>query len=169
MSGVPAKRPASPIPRPESSQSKYPKLEPSSSSSVSDTDPPEIPQCYRVILETPPLSRKTVEIQLDDLWRQFGIEYDIVSSSPTIENMPLLLNPVNDHPWIKYWPTPGITSSMSSYVIDESSVTSSSKVPSVVVQNPQSQVKAAVHSASIVSSSITVSSEDVPSGRAPSV
>ena len=45
MSGVPAKRPVSPIPRPESSQSKYPKLEPSSSSSVSDTDPPEIPQC----------------------------------------------------------------------------------------------------------------------------
>ena len=99
---------------------------------------------------------------------RFGIEYDIVSSSPNIENMPLLLNPVNDRPWIKYWPTPGITSSMSSYVIDESSVTSSSKV-SVVVHNPQSQVKTAVHSASIVSSSITVRSEDVPSGQAPSV
>ena len=109
--GPPPKRPPSPI-TPAS-------LTPSSSQH-------EEPVCYRVVLETPPLARKTLEIELDDLWNRFGIEYQIVGSSPNLMDMSLITHPVVEHPWIKYWSTPGVTSSMSNFVVDESSATSSS-------------------------------------------
>ncbi len=75
--------------------------QPSDAPSASQQD---VPICYRVVLETLPLTRRTLEIELDDLWSRYGLEYQIIGSSPNLTDMSLITHPVVEHPWMKFHP-----------------------------------------------------------------
>ncbi len=157
MSGVAPQRSASPAqgppPKRQSSPITPASLTPSSSQH-------EEPVCHRVVLETPPLTRRTFQIELVDLWNRYGIEYQIVGSSPNLMDMSLITHPVVEHPWIKHWSTPGVTSSKSSFVVNESSATSSSIVPTTAISGQHSQGEEVDCDATTFSSSVTASGSD---------
>ena len=62
--------------------------------------------------------------EIDDRWNWHVIEYQIVGSSPNIEEAPLILQPAVEHPWTKFHPVSGLSSSMSSSAFEASSTTS---------------------------------------------
>ncbi len=72
--------------------------------SVNSSQPDSSNKCYRLVIETPPISRSLLAAEMGILWLRYGFQYRLIDAADDPSKMPLLSEPTEEHYWVNHFP-----------------------------------------------------------------